>query len=246
MSGTVIDPLDDLDAAGFVLIKNSLDAAESAAFSQRLRELYESDHPRGTNDVGTVWFDDALDVDRKLFGSLVAHPSIRAHLKALCGRQLQLRSLRGHYYPGPYRQHWHMDFYGYWQQKSEGRLAAQGTAINTTFYFEDGGPETSQVEFVTGGHLRPPVGVERGRVVATEANDFTHWCDDQPRSVVYPQAGDCLLFYSHIPHRGIKTDPSSVRSNVVCHYQLNPFYPGVWFLSETLGDDGVYPLAAGD
>ena len=180
-----------------------------------------------------------------MFGSLVAHKSVRQELDGLCGRQLQLRSLRGHYYPAAYRQHWHMDFYGYWDQRSEGRAAGHGTAINTTFYFQDGGPDSSHIEFVTGGHLRPPVGVERGKVVATEANEFTRWCEQQPHTVVYPKAGDCLLFFSHIPHRGIKTDAAGKRSNVVCHYQANPFYPGVWFLSETLGDNGVYPLARG-
>jgi hypothetical protein len=246
MTETVSDRLDDLATDGFTLIRSALEATEAATFSKRLWALYESDHPRGMNDVGVVWFDDVLSVDAELFGSLIAHPSVRAELGALCGRQLQLRSLRGHYYPGPYRQHWHMDFYGYWQQKSEGLLAAQGTAFNTTFYFEDGGPETSHVEFVTGGHLRRPVGVERGSVIATEDNDFTRWCDEQPHTVVFPQTGDCLLFYSHIPHRGIKTDAASNRSNVVCHYQVNPFYTGVWFLSETLGDGGVYPLAGTD
>jgi hypothetical protein len=136
-----------------------------------------------------------------------------------------------------------MDFYGYWDQSEQGRYAAQGLALNTTFYFQDGGPDISQLEFVTGGHLKRPAGIRRGAVIATEQNEFTRWCESQPRTIVYPQAGDCLLFYSHIPHRGLKTDSRRERSNVVCHYQVNPFYPGVWFLSETIGDFGIYPFA---
>jgi hypothetical protein len=237
--------LDDLATHGFVVIEGALGPDECAALSGRLRALHAEGHPRGSNDVGTVWFDDVLEVDPDLFGSLIAHPSVKEELRGLCGRQLQLRSLRGHVYPGAYQQHWHMDFYGYWDQIPDGRLASRGTAVNTTFYFQDGGPTTSQLEFVTGGHLRPPEGVERGEVIATEDNAFTRWCEDQPRTVIYPKAGDCVLFFSHIPHRGVKTDDTTERSNVVCHYQVNPFYPGVWFLSETLGDDGVYPLAGG-
>lgn len=237
--------LDDLATNGFVVIEGALTPDEYSAYAARLRTFYESGYAHGSNDVGTVWFDDVLDLDRNLFGSLIAHPSVRRELEGLCGRQLQLRSLRGHYYPGAYRQHWHMDFYGYWDQTAEGRVAGRGTAINTTFYFQDGDPETSHLEFVTGGHLRPPIGVARGKVVATEDNEFTRWCEEQPHMLVYPKAGDCVLFFSHIPHRGVKTDATSERSNVVCHYQANPFYPGVWFLSDTLGDAGIYPLAEG-
>jgi Phytanoyl-CoA dioxygenase (PhyH) len=243
MNGIVSRRLDELEAQGFVVIERALSPEECAAYASRLRWLYEDGYPHGSNDVGTVWFDDVLSVDPGLFRKLIAHQSVRRELSALCGRQLQLRSLRGHYYPGAYKQHWHMDFYGYWDQESEGRIATRGIAVNTTFYFQDGGPEASRVEFVTGGHLTRPVGVERDKVVATEDNDFTKWCDDQPRTVVYPKAGDCLLFFSHIPHRGVKSDAVAERSNVVCHYQVNPFYPGVWFLSETLGDRGRYPVA---
>lgn len=243
MASDLEDRLNHLFEHGYVVINNALTPTEYQAFADRIASLYLAGHDHGANDVGTIWFDDILSVDPELFGTLVAHRSVRAELRALAGSQLQLRSLRGHYYPGQYTQHWHMDFYGYWDQVGQGRLAAKGLALNTTFYFQDGGPESSQLEFVTGGHLSRPVGVKRGAVIGTKQNEFTRWCDSQTKTVIFPQAGDCVLFYSHIPHRGIKTDPRSERSNVVCHYQVNPFYPGVWFLSETIGDTGIYPFA---
>jgi len=235
--------LNQLEENGFVVIEGALSHHEHTALAQKIRSLYQSGHDHGRNDVGTVWFDDVLDIEPGLFGDLILHKSVRQELTALAGHQLQLRSLRGHYYPGSYEQHWHMDFYGYWDQTEEGRLAARGVALNTTFYFQDGGPDTSHLEFVTGGHLRRPANVRRNAVIGTGQNEFTRWCESQPHTRIYPRAGDCVLFFSHIPHRGVKTDSASERSNVVCHYQLNPFYRGVWFLSEALGDAGIYPLA---
>jgi Phytanoyl-CoA dioxygenase (PhyH) len=243
MGNDLDDRLNHLSQYGYVIIERALSPSEYHTFADRIKALYHTGHDYGANDVGTIWFDDILSVDPDLFGSLIAHRSVRQELQALAGSQLQLRSLRGHYYPGQYRQHWHMDFYGYWDQRDQGQLAAQGLALNTTFYFQDGGPDSSQLEFVTGGHLERPAGVKRGAVIGTEQNEFTQWCESQPRTVIYPRAGDCVLFYSHIPHRGVKTDPFSERSNIVCHYQVNPFYPGVWFLSETIGDSGIYPFA---
>lgn len=243
MGSDLDDRLNHLSRYGYVIIKGALSRSEYHLFADRIRELYQAGHDHGANDVGTIWFDDVLSVDPDLFGTLIAHRSVRRELQALAGSQLQLRSLRGHYYPGRYHQHWHMDFYGYWDQQGQGQIAAQGLALNTTFYFQDGGSNSSQLEFVTSGHLARPVGIRRGAIVGTEHNEFTRWCESQPRTVIYPQAGDCVLFYSHMPHRGLKTDPLSERSNVVCHYQVNPFYRGLWFLSETLGDSGIYPLA---
>lgn len=235
--------LETLDREGFVLIPEALTPDDAERFAARLSKLYASGHEHGSNDVGTVWFDDVLDVDRDLFGSLVAHASVREEMRALCGSQLQLRSVRGHVYPDEYRQHWHMDFYGYWDQESEGRIAVRGVGINTTFYFQDGGPDTSYLQFVERGHRARPDGLDRRHVLGTADNALTEWCERQQHVEVHPRAGDCVLFYSHIPHRGIKVDRKSERSNVVCHYQTNPFYPGVWFLSEMLGGEGIYPFA---
>lgn len=239
----VFENLKHLREHGYVLIRGALDPTETADFANSLRSLYGSNHPRGQNDVGTVWFDDVLDVEPRRYSTLIGHPAVSAELREIGGRQVQLRSMRGHYYPGAYEQHWHMDFYGYWDQAHEGTQAATGLAINTTFYLQDGGPATSHLEVVARGHLQRPPGVARNKIAATESNEFTRWCQDQDTVNIYPQAGDCLVFYSHLPHRGIKSDPSSERSNVVCHYQLNPFFPQLWFLSDTLGDSGIYPFA---
>jgi hypothetical protein len=237
--------LEALDEQGFVHIPGALSPAEVEWFRTRLNTLHDEGREHGENDRGTIWYDGVLNVDPERFGTLIAHRSIREELRELCGPQLQLRSMRGHVYPGEYRQHWHMDFYGYWDQIEEGRLGVHGVGLNTTFYFQDGGPDTSYLQFVVGGHRERPGGLDRRTVLGTADNAFTRWCDEQQHVEVFPQAGDCVLFFSHVPHRGIKVDATSERSNIVCHYQTNPFHPGVWFLSEALGDAGTYPFVSG-
>lgn len=118
MGSDLDDRLNHLSQHGYVVIEGALSRPEYRAFADRIKALYHAGHDHGANDVGTIWFDDVLSVDPDLFGILIAHRSVRQELRALAGRQLQLRSLRGHYYPGQYRQHWHMDFYGYWDQRA--------------------------------------------------------------------------------------------------------------------------------
>lgn len=235
----------ELNEQGYAVIPGALAPEVCESIDQALRKMHASGHEHGANDVGTLWFDDVLNVAPETFTPLIGHPSVAPLLWILGGRQVQLRSLRGHLYLGRYEQHWHMDFYGYWDQAEEGLLACVGLAVNTTFYLQDGGPGSSCLQFVRGGHLARPQGLRRDQVRATEANEFTRWCDQQERVTLYPGRGDCVVFFSHLPHRGLKIDPTSERSNVVCHYQLNPFHSNVWFLSEALGDQGIYPFAAG-
>jgi hypothetical protein len=243
--GEIAAAIRHLGQHGYVVVPSALNGDECDAIDAALRRLLASGSEYGQNDVGTLWLDEVLADDRDRFAPLVAHPSVAPLLWAIGGRQIQLRSLRGHLYPGAYQQHWHMDFYGFWDQEDEGAFARASVAVNTTFYLQDGGPDTSRLELVRGGHLSRPGGLTRVGVRATEENDFTRWCEAQPRVVLEPRRGDCVVFFSHMPHRGLKVDPASWRSNVVCHYQLTPFYPGVWFLSEELGDQGIYPFVEG-
>ena len=106
-----------------------------------------------------MWFDSLLERDPETFRPLIAHPSVRPYLEALLGPQCQLRSLRAHINPGPYLQEWHMDFYGYWRQPKR-RLTVRGVGINTTFYFQDNGPDLAHLKFVKGGHLSEPLGLD--------------------------------------------------------------------------------------
>jgi len=74
-------------------------------------------------------------------------------------------------------------------------------------------------------------------------NEFRAWCDAQEPVILYPKAGDCVLFYSHIPHQGAKFQENLERSNVVCHYQCTPMYEGIWHVSRPIGYQGTFPLA---
>ena len=70
--------------------------------------------------------------------------------------------------------------------------------------------------------------------------------------VLYDEHVPPLLFYSHVPHQGAKVgeDPEGCpRANVVLHYQQNPMFPGISFVSnpqftlDTLGYAGTFPFS---
>ena len=42
-----------------------------------------------------------------------------------------------------------------------------------------------------------------------------------------------MPFFSHIPHQGAKENPTVERSNIVCHYQNNPFFETISHVSRT-------------
>jgi hypothetical protein len=52
-----------------------------------------------------------------------------------------------------------------------------------------------------------------------------------------------VLFFSHIPHQGAKEIATLERSNVVCHYQNNAFYPGMPHVSGGKGATNIFPMA---
>ena len=243
MTATELDArLDQLDRDGFLLIPQALSPAQTDQVRQRVNHAREQGWQQGLNEVGNMWFDHLLDQDPETFRPLVAQVEVRPYLDALLGPQLQLRSFRAHINPGPYLQEWHMDFYGYWQQPKR-RLSLRGVALNTTFYLQDNGPKDGHLKFVKGGHLAEPPGLDRAKFHGYHSNEFRDWCEAQEHVVVHPLAGDCVLFYSHIPHQGAKLREDMERSNVVCHYQSNPFYEGIWFVSRPIGYEGTFPLA---
>lgn len=234
--------LDQLDRDGYLLIPGALAAEELERVRTRLEYGREQGWEEGLNAVGNMWFDHLLEQDPETFRPLIAHPSVRPYLEALMGPQCQVRSLRAHINPGPYVQEWHMDFYGYWQQP-RARLTTPGVGVNTTFYLQDNGPEVAYLQFVHRGHLSEPPGLDRSNFKGFETNEFRDWCAAQEHDVLYPKAGDCVLFYSHIPHQGAKLVDELERSNVVCHYQATPMYDGIWHVSRPMGYAGTFPLA---
>jgi hypothetical protein len=235
------EQLDQLERDGFLLLSNALSPDEVEQLRAKLNYGREQNWQQGLNQVGNMWFDLLLEQDAKTFKPLVAHPSVRPYLEGAMGPQCQLRSLRGHINPGPYLQEWHMDFYGYWHQPLR-RFTSRGVGINTTFYFQDNGPELAHLKFVKGGHLAEPPGLDPAKFHGYDRNEFRDWCEAQEHVVLYPKAGDCVLFLSHIPHQGAKIVEDMERSNVVCHYQATPMYDGIWHVSRPLGYQGTFPL----
>lgn len=233
--------LDELEREGFVVISGALKPAQVEQVRQHVNAAREKGWQEGLNDVGNMWFDTLLDREPEVFAPLVGQERIRPVLEGLMGPQCQLRSFRAHINPGPYHQEWHLDFYGYWEEKrraAKHRLAVPPIGVNTTFYLQDNGPGIAHLKFVKRGHTFEPE-----HLYPIQRLKFEAWCEAQEHTVIYPKAGDCVVFLSHIPHQGVKEDDAVERSNVVCHYQLTPMYEGTWFVSETRGYQGTFPFA---
>jgi hypothetical protein len=234
--------LESLERDGYILIEGALPPDEVERCRTALNQARENGWQEGLNSVGNMWFDHLLEQDPDTFAPLIAHPGVRSHLEALFGPQCQVRRVRAHINPGPYHQEWHMDFYGYWDQP-HARYAQKAIGVNTTFYFQDNGPGLAWLKFVRQGHKARPGGLARGLNAFDPENPFSQWCDAQPHDILYPKAGDAVLFFSHIPHQGAKEVEGMERSNVVVHYQCNPFYEGIWHVSSAMGYAGTFPLA---
>ena len=245
MDSKVVEQIEQLEEQGYVVIPGALSPAEVEQCRTSLNQARANGWEGGLNAVGNMWFDDLLEQMPEVVGPLVAHPSVRPHLQTLLGPQCQLRSLRGHINPGAYLQEWHMDFSGYWYQPLTARYAVRGTGINTTFYFQDNAPGIAHLTFVKNGHrMRAPEHLFQPNGWRHDQAAFDAWCDAQEHETIYPRAGDAVLFFSHIPHQGAKEDPTVERSNVVCHYQNNPFYEGIMHVSTPRSFEGSFPLVS--
>jgi hypothetical protein len=243
MDSKIAAGLETLEENGFVVLAGALTPEEVERCRVALNQARTNGWEEGLNRVGNMWFDSLLERMPEVFQPLVAHPGVRPYLEALYGPQCQLRSLRGHINPGPYKQEWHLDFYGYWQQQDHARYASKATGINTTFYFQDNGPGIAGLTYVKNGHrIAPPEEiVHRGGWPISEER-FNAWADGLEQVTIYPKAGDCVLFFSHIPHRGAKDVAELERSNIVCHYQNSPFYEGIPHVS-SLQKHTSFPFA---
>ena len=248
--------LDNLKSQGFLLVKGALETEVVNSWRSILYDMYEHGQYEIHNSVGNVAFEKLLELQPQLSRSLIGHKSAAPFLKFFLGKQCQLRSLRAHVNPKSYLQEWHMDFYDYYQQEEKSQAAnpQKGTCINTTFYLTDNPPERGRLRFLRDfasvsvpDDLLPHVGYTDDR-----NNPFQIWCDNQAHVDLHPHAGDLVIFYSHIPHQGAKlgNDPDgNSRANIVLHYQQNPMYPGIHFVSDPqftldiLGYAGTFPFS---
>ena len=200
----VTDKLDQLERDGYVLIEGALSPQETELVRQRVDHAREMGWEEGLNAVGNMWFDSLLDREPETFAPLVGHPSVRPYLEGMMGKQCQLRSLRAHINPGPYLQEWHMDFYGYWEEKrqvEQYRLAAQPVGVNTTYYLQDNGPGDGHLKYVKNGHLQEPP-----HLYPKDRPKFAAWCDAPAAHRPLPQGGRLRRLFE--PH----TAPRSQRA----------------------------------
>ena len=247
--------LEDLERDGFLLVSSALDAKAVAWWKGTLYGLHRCGLNEISNSVGNVAFESLLTLAPKQSRLLVGHSSVAPYLKAFLGKQCQLRSLRAHMNPRAYLQEWHMDFgdYQYQERKSEAGRPLRALCMNTTFYLTDNVRERGRLTFLKGYVDRPiPDDIlPYVRYNDDRSNPFQEWCDAQPQVHLYPMAGDAVVFFSHIPHQGAKfgDDPEDdIRANLVLHYQQNPMYPGIRFVSSpdralaALGYSGTFPF----
>ncbi len=232
--------LDELEDVGFIVVQGALPPDQVDLVRTRVDHARAQGWEEGLNTVGNMWFDTLLDREPETFAPLVGHSSIRPVLEGMMGPQCQLRSFRAHINPGPYLQEWHMDFYGYWEEQRKAkdyRLAMTPIGINTTYYLQDNNPGDGHLKFIRHGHKAEPP-----HLYPMDRPAFEAWCDAQEHVVLYPQAGDCVVFLSHIPHQGAKERDDMERSNVVCHYQVTPMHEGASFVSRSRGYAGTFPF----
>ena len=233
--------LDQLEADGFLVVEAALSSDEVRQVRTRVNHARKMGWEEGLNAVGNMWFDSLLDREPETFAPLVGHPKIRPYLQGMMGPQCQLRSYRTHINPGAYLQEWHMDIYGYWEEKrkaSQYRMATPPVGVNTTYYLQDNNPGDGHLKFIKQGHLAEPPHLH-----PMDRPAFEQWCEEQEHIILYPKAGDCVVFLSHIPHQGAKERDDMDRSNVVCHYQCTPMHEGAWFVSRSRGYAGTFPFA---
>jgi hypothetical protein len=248
--------LKELKSQGFLLLKNALEFEHVVRWREILYGMYENGQHEVHNSVGNVAFEKLLALHPELSRDLIGHDSVARFLKFILGKQCQLRSLRAHVNPQSYLQEWHMDFYDYYQQKekSQGTNPLTGLCVNTTFYLTDNPPARGRLRFLKDfvsvsvpKDITPYVGYTDDR-----KNPFQVWCDSQAYVDLHPNAGDLVIFYSHIPHQGAKLvdDPQgNHRANIVLHYQQNPMHPEIQFVSDpqftldTLGYADTFPFS---
>lgn len=248
--------LQQLKRDGFILIRNALPPELTTFWKDVLYGMYDRGEYQIRNGVGNVAFEHLLALQPERARELVRHPSTAPFLRSVLGKQCQLRSLRAHVNPGEYTQEWHMDFYDYYYQveKAGADIPLVGTCMNATFYLTDNTPDRGRLTFVKNyidrpvpDHLRPNL-----RYTEDRNDPFQRWCDEQERVDLHPMTGDVVVFYSHVPHQGAKfgiDSAGNMRANIVLHYQQNPMFPGISFVSdsqftlETLGYRGTFPFA---
>lgn len=251
------DNLESLQENGFLHIKGALDSANVSEWKDCLYQKYQREEYCGANSVGNVYFDKLLGQVTDLVKPLLTLPQTTSYLKALMGKQCQLRSVRAHVNPAAYKQEWHMDFsdYYYQEERSNALRPCKGICMNQTFYLTDNDPGVARLTFLK-NYLKQPIPDELVPHIGytdDRRNVFQVWCDNQEHVDLHPKAGDAVVFYSHIPHQGAKlreaTPDEDIRANLVFHFQQTPMFPGIKFVSDpqftldTLGYRGSFPFA---
>lgn len=249
--------LDSLQEHGYLHVRQALAPDVVAQWKEVLYAKYARQEYCGANSVGNVYFDKLLGQVTEMVLPLLNLPATTAYLKAVMGKQCQLRSVRAHLNPAAYTQEWHMDFSDYYYQegKSQALQPAKSLCMNQTFYLTDNDPGTARLTFLQ-GYLQKPIPAELVPHIGytdDRENVFQVWCDNQEHVDLHPKAGDAVIFYSHIPHQGAKTRESApdedIRANLVFHFQQTPMFPGIMFVSDpqftldTLGYRGSFPFA---
>ena len=99
---TFQENLDQLNQNGFLLIVNALDEETVEAWRKILYDLYGKKKYEIDNSVGNVAFEKLLELQPERAQDLIGHESVAPYLKAVLGKQCQLRSLRAHVNPRDY------------------------------------------------------------------------------------------------------------------------------------------------
>ena len=255
--------LADLERDGFVLVRGALDADTVATWKHKLYDLHRRGLNEIDNSVGNVAFESLLRLEPELSRGLIGvvagpgRPPQRRALPQGFPRQAVPAPLAARAHqparlpPGVAHGLRRLPLPG--AQRRGGPPAAR--AVHEHHFLPDRQhPGTGPADVPEG--LRGPLaagGAAAARPLhRRSANPFQAWCDAQSQEHLYPLAGDAIVFFAHVPHQGVKfgDDPEDdIRANLVLHFQQNPMYPGIKFVSspdftlQTLGYAGTFPFA---
>ncbi len=73
------------------------------------------------------------------------------------------------------------------------------------------------------------------RYAGDRSDPFQRWRREQELGHLHPMAGDALVFYRRIPHKGAMVGPDpqgEIRANIALQDQQNPMLPGIEFVSD--------------
>jgi hypothetical protein len=183
---------------GYLLVRGALSPDQLS----RVRAAFDRMDPpdRIAPDGAACYGAHILDKD-PAFAELIRHPSVDGVMAGLMGTGYEFYRMGGLKTPTTYAQPWHWDdvrWVNYCTLPVDQRPAEPPpVSAHTSFYLDTLTPETGFLKVPPGAHRRPEV------LTAPAFRPDNGQEPFGPEVKLYPEAGDVIVFISHLPHRGV-------------------------------------------